>query len=110
MICSKAGASPRLSGGEYEGRRSAVAVGSQVNLGGESSAGTPQSMVSRLPDLRPIAAGSGGVLMCPNDGGVDGNDPFQVLLGVRLGQQSHEHPLPGAVDRPLPQTVARALP
>lgn len=59
MTCSHAGASPGLSGGEHEGQRSAVTVSSQVNLGGESSAGASQGMVIRLPDMGAFAAGSG---------------------------------------------------
>ena len=44
-----------LSGGEAELQRQSQLVDKQVNLGRQSSSGTPQSLV-RAPFLRPVAA------------------------------------------------------
>lgn len=57
------------------------------------------------PFRRPLA---GGVMMCANDGGVDCDDPVEIAFGIGLTQQSYEDILPGAVGRPLLQTVVGA--
>ncbi len=44
-----------LTAGEPEANRLAQAVGQQVNLGAQSTSGTPQSLVF-APFLRPVAA------------------------------------------------------
>lgn len=44
-----------LSAGEAEGDRLSQAVGQQVDLGAQSTSGTPQSLVF-APFLRPVAA------------------------------------------------------
>ena len=44
-----------LTGGEAEGDRLSQAVGQQMNLGAQSTSGTPQSLVF-APFLRPVAA------------------------------------------------------
>ena len=41
------------------------------------------------------------VLVGPDDGRVDRDDPVEVALGVGLGEQGGEDLLPGAVGGPL---------
>nr|WP_236047727.1 S24 family peptidase [Streptacidiphilus fuscans] len=55
-------------------------------------------------------AGSCGVLMGSHDRGVHRDDPVQLLIGVRLGQERGEHPLPRAIGGPHPQPVVDAPP
>jgi hypothetical protein len=52
-----------------------------------------------------ISAGSGCVLVSPDDSGVHRHCPVDVVVGVRRCQESGEDHLPGAVDGPPDQPL-----
>lgn len=62
----------------------APAVGREVNLRGQATAGASKGMVVRLAGRAPFD-GPCRVLMRPHDRGVDGDDPFQVAFHIGLG-------------------------
>lgn len=69
----------------------------------------PMAWSAGSPTGAPFA-GPGRVLVGADDRGVDGAGPVEVLVGVGLGHQRGEHPLPGAVDGPHPQPVVDTPP
>jgi hypothetical protein len=50
------------------------------------------------------------MLVSAHDRGVHRDNPVEVFVGVGLGHQRGEHPLPGAVNGPHPQPVVDAPP
>lgn len=48
--------------------------------------------------------------MSAHDCGVHRDDPVKLVVGVGLGHQRREHPPPGAIDGPHPQSVVDASP
>lgn len=73
------------------------------DLGGQLAAGPSEGMICRLTGRGPLVTGSGGVLMGPEDRGVDRDDPVEVAFGVGLGDQGDEQAIPGTVGGPLPR-------
>lgn len=69
-------------------------------------------MLARWPArlvLLPLLECSGGVLVGPDDGGVDRDSPVDVVVGGRRGWDSSKDPLPGAVDGPSDQAPVGGL-
>jgi hypothetical protein len=80
-----------------------------------SPPGSAQSLLRRLRRPRPQAdsplfPGPGGMLVCPDDGRIDTDDPLDladpVVLHDRLGKDLR----PCAIQRPPPQPLVRSLP
>lgn len=109
MTSVKAGASPacpavrRKAGGR---RRSSAARWTFVV---SPSRDRPMAWSPGSP-AGPLFAGPGRMLVSAHDRGVHRDSPVEILVGVGLGHQRGEHPLPGAVDGPHPQPVVDAPP
>lgn len=70
----------------------------------------PMAWSPGSPAGAPFLRDPARVLLSSHDRGVHGHNPRQALIGVGLGHQRGEHPLPGAIDGPHPQTVADGPP
>lgn len=81
-----------LPGGEYEGLWLAAGIRGWVDLWGQSAVGPADGVVLQAQLLVPRFACSCHVLVCAHDGRVERNDPVEVFVGVRLGDQRGEQP------------------
>lgn len=96
---------------EY-GKRPPLAVAGEVNLGGQSAAGSAEGVIVRfvLPVDPPFSAGGGGVLVGAHDGGVDLDQPVDVPDGVRPGLYLLQGPDEHAVDHVAAEAGVDRLP
>lgn len=83
-MCGRPLLSWRRPCGGQEGEGAAPAVAGEVDLGSQSSPGSAEGMTRSV--RLPLSAGRGSVLVSPDDGGVDLDQPVDVTDGVRSGQ------------------------
>ena len=106
-----------LPGGDHDAQRPPVPVGSEVDLGGQPTAGAPQALVvDRVeagsagwsgPGTVPLFAfWPGGVLVSTHDRGVDADHPVDLADRVGLGLCMGQEPIPGAGSQ-VPSVVQR---
>lgn len=104
---------------DQEGKGPQTALTNQVNLRGESTPGTPQSLVITVParsrasarDARGPAAGAACMLVSAAHRRVHaGHAPVDSPFGIRTGLHSLQDSLPRAVRRPSAVPVVHGLP
>ncbi len=114
-------AAVRLSGRHDVGQRSALTIYGVVDLRSQPAAGTADGVpgglsmgVNALPAGCGLAllgaAGVGGVLVGPGDGGVHRHPPVDQPAPVRVGEQDAEHAIPSPVGGPAVVTGPHGLP